>query len=56
MLVIYKKRKSIFLTDRIVPSQYEREDFIMGKDTLVEDMNNRIDISLRQMTGKRGEK
>ncbi len=49
-------KEAIFLTDRIVPSQYEREDFIMGKDTLVEDMNNRIDISLRQMTGKRGEK
>ena len=48
-------KEAIFLTDRIVPSQYEREDFIMGKDRLVEDLDNRIDISKRQLTGKRNE-
>ena len=49
-------KEAIFLTDKIVPSQLEREDFIMGKDSLVEDVNNRIDISKRQLTGKRKEK
>jgi NADH-quinone oxidoreductase subunit I len=49
-------KEAIFLTDRIVPSELEREDFVMGKDRLVEDVNNRIDISKRQLTGKRKEK
>ena len=49
-------KEAIFLTDRIVPAQLEREDFIMGKDRLVEDVNHRIDISKRQSTGKRKEK
>jgi NADH-quinone oxidoreductase subunit I len=47
-------KEAIFLTDRLVPSQFERNEFIMGKDRLVEDVNNRIDITARQLTGKRG--
>ena len=47
-------KEAIFLTDRLVPSQFERDEFIMGKDRLVEDVNNRIDITARQLTGKRG--
>jgi NADH-quinone oxidoreductase subunit I len=47
-------KEAIFLTDRIVPSEFEREDFIYGKDILVESLENRIDITKRQNTGKRG--
>jgi hypothetical protein len=32
----------------------EREEFIYGKEILVESMENRIDITKRQNTGKRG--
>jgi len=49
-------KEAIFLTDRIVPSNLQRGEFIYGKDKLVEDVNNRVDISLRQLTGKRKEK
>ena len=43
-------KEAIFLTDRIVASQYERQPFVYGKDILVEpfDLNLRIDISARQ--------
>lgn len=41
-------KEAIFLTDRIVPSEYARRNFIAGKDVLVEDVNNRIDVSKRQ--------
>ena len=47
-------KEAIFLTDRIVPTEFEREDFIYGKDILVESVENRIDITKRQNTGKRG--
>ena len=49
-------KEAIFLTDRIVPTQFERGDFIYGKDKLVETVDNRIDITKRQHTGKRTEK
>lgn len=49
-------KEAIFLTDRIVKTSSDREDFIFGKDRLVEDVNNRIDISKRQLTGKRKDK
>jgi NADH-quinone oxidoreductase subunit I len=49
-------KEAIFLTDRIVPSNFERNEFIFGKDRLVEDVNHRIDITKRQHTGKRSEK
>lgn len=41
-------KEAIFLTDRIVDVEYERGDFIYGKDKLVEKMNERIDVSKRQ--------
>jgi len=41
-------KEAIFLTDRLVPTQFEREDFIYGKDKLVETMDNRIDVTKRQ--------
>ncbi|MGV3631245.1 MAG: NuoI/complex I 23 kDa subunit family protein [Bacteroidota bacterium] len=49
-------KEAVFLTDRIVPTEFERADFIYGKDKLVEKMDNRIDITKRQHTGKRTEK
>ena len=47
-------KEAIFLTDRIVPTEFERGEFIYGKDILVESLDNRIDITKRQNTGKRG--
>jgi NADH-quinone oxidoreductase subunit I len=47
-------KEAIFLTDRIVPSNFERDGFVYGKDKLVESMDDRIDITKRQHTGKRG--
>jgi NADH-quinone oxidoreductase subunit I len=43
-------KEAIFLTDRIVNTEFEREDFIYGKDKLVEGVEaaKRIDVSVRQ--------
>ncbi|MEN9449043.1 MAG: hypothetical protein RJA25_2333 [Bacteroidota bacterium] len=41
-------KEAIFLTDRIVPVSVDREGMIFGKDILVEDVNNRIDVAVRQ--------
>ncbi|HEY3389154.1 MAG TPA: NADH-quinone oxidoreductase subunit I [Prolixibacteraceae bacterium] len=43
-------KDAIFLTDRIVASEFKRNPFIYGKDILVEpvDPDKRIDISARQ--------
>jgi NADH-quinone oxidoreductase subunit I len=43
-------KQAIFLTKEILPSDYEREDFIWGKDRLVEgvEADKRIDVSKRQ--------
>jgi NADH-quinone oxidoreductase subunit I len=41
-------KEAIFLTDKIVDTEFEREDFIYGKDKLVEKMTQRIDVSKRQ--------
>src|ERR1044072_1327660 len=40
-------KEAIFLTDRIVPSDFERNDFVYGKDKLVEGVepSKRIDVS-----------
>jgi NADH-quinone oxidoreductase subunit I len=46
-------KEAVFLTDRIVPTEFERNDFIYGKDKLVEPLDHRIDITKRQHTGKR---
>ena len=41
-------KEAIFLTNRIVPSDLHRSDFIYGKDVLVEPVDKRVDISHRQ--------
>ena len=43
-------KEAIFLTDRIVPTEFERGDFVYGKDKLVEPMekNKRVDVTKRQ--------
>jgi NADH-quinone oxidoreductase subunit I len=41
-------KQAIFLTDRIVDAEFGREDFIYGKDKLVEPVDARIDITKRQ--------
>ena len=41
-------KEAIFLTDRLVPTSFERNEFIYGKDKLVESVDNPIDISKRQ--------
>lgn len=41
-------KEAIFLTNRIVPSDLYRGDFIYGKDVLVEPVDKRVDISQRQ--------
>ncbi len=41
-------KEAIFLTDRMVPTEYQRESFIYGKDKLVEPTDNRVDITKRQ--------
>src|SRR5450432_295421 len=41
-------KEAIFLTDRIVDTEYERGDFIYGKDKLVEKVDKRIDVSIRE--------
>lgn len=41
-------KEAIFLTDRIVPSMFERSDFVYGKDKLVEPVEKPVDVSKRQ--------
>src|SRR6187431_54547 len=41
-------KEAIFLTDRIMPTDYTRDSFIYGKDKLVEKVDDRIDVSVRQ--------
>lgn len=43
-------KDAIYLTDRILPSQYGRKQFIYGKDKLVEgvDASQRVDITKRK--------
>jgi NADH-quinone oxidoreductase subunit I len=41
-------KEAIFLTDRIVSTDYERNGFIYGKDKLVEPVNERVDVTVRQ--------
>jgi NADH-quinone oxidoreductase subunit I len=46
-------KEAIFLTDRIVPTEFGRGEFIYGKDKLVEPIDNQIDITKRQNSGRR---
>jgi len=41
-------KEAIFLTDRIVPSSFERGEEIFGKSILVEQVDAPIDVSVRQ--------
>ncbi len=41
-------KEAIFLTDRIVSTDYGREEFMYGKDKLVEPKDAPIDVSKRQ--------
>jgi NADH-quinone oxidoreductase subunit I len=42
-------KEAIFLTDRIVDADFGRNEFIYGKDKLVETLDERIDVSKRQI-------
>jgi NADH-quinone oxidoreductase subunit I len=41
-------KQAVYLTDRIVDVDITRQAFIYTKEELVEDVNNRIDITNRQ--------
>ena len=41
-------KEAIFLTDRLVPTSFQRGEFIYGKDKLVESIKEPVDISKRQ--------
>ena len=41
-------KEAIFLTDRIIETDYGRKGFVFGKDKLVEPVNERVDVSKRQ--------
>ena len=41
-------KEAIFLTDKTVPSTFERDEFLYGKSILVEPLDKRVDISKRQ--------
>ena len=41
-------KEAIFLTKRIVETDYGRKEFIFGKDKLVEPVDARIDVTIRQ--------
>jgi NADH-quinone oxidoreductase subunit I len=41
-------KEAIFLTDRLVDVDFERGDFVYGKDKLVEKIDQRIDVTKRQ--------
>ncbi len=47
-------KEAVFLTDRLLPASYKRQDFIWNKDRLVEpiDADQRIDVSIRQTYAK----
>ncbi|MDR1876116.1 MAG: NADH-quinone oxidoreductase subunit I [Flavobacteriaceae bacterium] len=42
-------KEAIFLTDRLVLPEQLREEFVYGKDKLLETVENRIDVSQRQI-------
>lgn len=41
-------KEAIFLTEEIVFPEFERDDFVYGKDKLLEPIDRRIDVSRRQ--------
>jgi NADH-quinone oxidoreductase subunit I len=42
-------KEAIFLTNRIVDANFGRNEFVFGKDKLVEPLDQRIDVSKRQI-------
>lgn len=46
-------KEAIFLTDRIIDTDYVRQNFVFGKDKLVEPINNRVDVSKRETKATR---
>ena len=41
-------KQAIYLTDRLTPANYDRKDFIYGKDRLLESIDERVDVSKRK--------
>jgi NADH-quinone oxidoreductase subunit I len=41
-------KEAIFLTDRIIETDYGRKEFVFGKDKLVEPVDARVDVTKRQ--------
>lgn len=43
-------KQAIYLTDRLIPSDYVRQNFVFGKDMLVEGIEpeNRVDVTVRE--------
>lgn len=41
-------KEAIFLTDKTVPSTFERDEFLYGKSILTEPLNATVDVSKRQ--------
>src|SRR6266481_2969068 len=41
-------KEAIFLTDKLVPTTFKRNEYIYGKDKLTEPLDKRVDISKRQ--------
>jgi NADH-quinone oxidoreductase subunit I len=41
-------KEAVFLTDRLVPTEFQRKDFIYGKEKLVEPIDQRVDVTKRQ--------
>jgi NADH-quinone oxidoreductase subunit I len=41
-------KEAIFLTDKTVPSTFERDEFLYGKSILTEPLNSLVDVSKRQ--------
>ncbi|HTB32737.1 MAG TPA: NADH-quinone oxidoreductase subunit NuoI [Bacteroidia bacterium] len=41
-------KEAIFLTDRIIDSDYVRQNFVFGKDILVDPIDKPIDVSVRE--------
>lgn len=46
-------KEAIFLTDRIISTDYVRQNFVFGKDKLVEPINNRVDVLKRETKATR---
>lgn len=46
-------KEAIFLTDRIISTDYVRQNFVFGKDKLVEPINSRVDVLKRETKATR---